>query len=339
MKNTVRLLVVVTLVAVLAPAAAFAAGPDDPFVTTLYAGQHIDVGQVSVWNDANNVYVCYDTDGWMMTETHLAVADTFEGLPQRNGNPSPGQFPYKHEDDDVDPYHDCFTLPVEWAPESELFMAAHAVVCSEEVPGETTLDDCGFTLGDIAIAPLVAGQHIDTGNVTVAVEYIDGEYYLVVTYTTTGDWGLNETHLAVAHSLEEIPQKNGNPIPGRFPYKHEGLNGATVDTFVIPFADLMVNCDDVLYIAAHASVSRDDGSGEIQQETAWGGGEPFPGKNWAMYFTATVTCECGNEEPPEPVCETAWGDGEDFPGNNWATYFTYTLENLTRRMLKTARRR
>jgi hypothetical protein len=24
--------------------------------------------------------------------------------------------------------------------------------------------------------------------------------------------------------------------------------------------------------------------------------------------------------------ETAWGDGEDFPGKNWATYFTYTVQ-------------
>ena len=28
-------------------------------------------------------------------------------------------------------------------------------------------------------------------------------------------------------------------------------------------------------------------------------------------------------EPTEPTAETAWGDGEDFNGKNWAMYFEY----------------
>jgi hypothetical protein len=157
------------------------------------------------------------------------------------------------------------------------------------------------------VVTLWAGQHIDAGTVTVAT---DGEN-LIVTYQVTDPWGLKETHLYVG---TEPPSKMA---PGRFPYKHEDLNGATVDEYIIPLTELGVGCDDTLYLAAHAALESDEpGYGE---ETGWGEGEPS-GKNWSMYFSVTITCEC---EEPEPSCETAWADGEDFAGSNWATYFIY----------------
>ena len=38
-----------------------------------------------------------------MTDSHVAVADTSAGIPQANGNPQPGQFPYG------DTYSPCAT--------------------------------------------------------------------------------------------------------------------------------------------------------------------------------------------------------------------------------------
>jgi len=68
-----------------------------PFESILFAGQNIDVGTVSVWNDEENLYITYDTTGgWEMTETHLAVAGSLPGIPQtKKGNPIPGKFPYQ----------------------------------------------------------------------------------------------------------------------------------------------------------------------------------------------------------------------------------------------------
>ena len=78
----------------------------------LYAGQTIPVGTVYVWDDGSNLTITYDTtdSGWVMTETHLAVAPvqfdddrnilvpSSEDISQtKKGNPIPGQFPYKHE--------------------------------------------------------------------------------------------------------------------------------------------------------------------------------------------------------------------------------------------------
>ena len=129
---------------------------------------------------------------------------------------------------------------------------------------------------------LYAGQDILVGNVNVWNDGVE----LHVTYNTTDGWVLTETHLAVATALGVIPQKNGNPIPGKFPYqccydedegewvfqiKEGGALGATCDAdentnatlteveYIIPLSGIGVvgvGADDILYIAAHAKVIR-----------------------------------------------------------------------------------
>lgn len=95
---------------------------------TLVAGKNTNVGDVIVWNDADNLYVNYvitDLD-WCLTETHLHVATSLGEIPQKNGNPPPGKFDYKGEHDCVTEY--TYTISLDWLPETELFIAAHAVV-------------------------------------------------------------------------------------------------------------------------------------------------------------------------------------------------------------------
>ncbi len=129
---------------------------------------------------------------------------------------------------------------------------------------------------------LVAGQHIGVGSVSV---WVEGST-LYVRYATVGGWVLGELHLAVAGSLEGIPQtRSGNPIPGRFEYKagFDPGEGVTVYTFCVPLDGL----EGTIYIAAHAEVYRQTDVGVVE-ETAWAEGQPFPGHSWAMYFTYTV---------------------------------------------------
>lgn len=105
------------------------------------------------------------------------------------------------------------------------------------------------------VATLWAGQHTDAGTVTVHKE---GEN-LLVTYQTSGDWRLSEVHLEIRGSLAAIPQKNGNPIPGKFTYK--AVVDTSTHTFSIPCADLP---QGELYIAAHGVVG--EGSGDTTEE-------------------------------------------------------------------------
>lgn len=295
----------VAIVLALLPAVGLATTAD------LIAGQHIDAGDVVVWNDSNTLYVKYVTaDGWSLTETHLHVASSLGGIPQtKKGNPIPGKFDHNTEHAPaVTDY--LYTIDLDSNTGDKLYIAAHAVVC-REVEGDTAA---------LYTATLWAGQHINSGNVTVAV---DGEN-LVVTYGATGGWEILETHLYVG----TLPPTTS--APGQFPYKHEGLGGAVTDTYIIPLSNLGVECGDTIYIAAHAALRKltgnVGGNPIYQQETGWGwggdGGIPF-GNNWARYFSVTVICDPGGGTESE--CETAWGDGEGFRGKNWATYFTYIV--------------
>lgn len=100
-----------------------------------------------------------------------------------------------------------------------------------------------------------------------------------------GEWGLEETHVAVAKEFDDIPQtKKGNPKVGHFPFKHENLNGISSKVYTIPLEDLDLNVDDLVYIAVHAALSNG--------ETAWAncGGTTafFTGNNWATYYLYTI---------------------------------------------------
>ena len=125
--------------------------------------------------------------------------------------------------------------------------------------------------GEMTRTLLIAGQNIVIGEVLVT----NDAQFLYVEYVTWPPWVLVETHVAVADSLEGIPQtKSGNPKVGQFAYNIDSW----IDRSLWPNGML-------LYVAAHAKVWKLGEKGEvIQEETAWGKGQPFPGNNWAMYF-------------------------------------------------------
>lgn len=145
--------------------------------------------------------------------------------------------------------------------------------------------------GDITTVTLYAGQTIDAGTVTIWNDSTD----LYVKFSTTGGWVMNETHVHVAATVDGIPQRNGNPIPGQFAYKTVHDPAVTEYTYKIAL-DEFVGGQSIV-VAAHASLSLLDEDGNvIQQETGWGDGPPFPGRNWATYIEFTVQiCESGGE--------------------------------------------
>lgn len=131
------------------------------------------------------------------------------------------------------------------------------------------------------ITPLIAGQNMDAGTVTATFDTYLNE--LTVTYSTVGtDFKLYQTHLDVQIDPALFPQtKNGNPRTGHFQYG-ANLGGKTEWTQVIDLTSIEgYEVGYPVYIAAHAVVR----SNTNQTETGWGQGLPFPGNNWAMYFS------------------------------------------------------
>lgn len=159
---------------------------------------------------------------------------------------------------------------------------------------------------------LYAGQTIDAGQVCVAVVGSN----LEVTYTTRNGWTLQETHVWVGSDLSTMPQTSaGNPKIGNFPYKNDAHGGSTTTTYKIPlsaFGSLEELCNSQLFVAAHASVTKDDGSGGVQQETGWSDGERFVKRgSWATYSTVKFECKDKEEPGPDPTdCETAYAKGK-----------------------------
>jgi hypothetical protein len=151
------------------------------------------------------------------------------------------------------------------------------------------------------VTDLLAGQDMDVGDVLV---WNDGDYLYVKYVITDPDWTITETHLHVATSLEAIPQKNGNPIPGKFDYNDQWDHVSEV----LYEIELTWEYETELYIAVHAVVEKVISEYEIQTETAWGAPEPFPGKNWATYFMYTV------QTPPPVIQEYPPGGGNAYIG-------------------------
>ena len=100
------------------------------YYSDLWAGRdHTDVGSVTVVWTGNILHITYMTEGcWRLVETHLAVGESLEDIPQTNsGNPKIGHFPYSEEHN---PTVTEYTYDVDVGASSGLFyVAAHAVVC------------------------------------------------------------------------------------------------------------------------------------------------------------------------------------------------------------------
>lgn len=171
------------------------------------------------------------------------------------------------------------------------FLLAMGVLAAVPFTATSYAQELGNACGEITAVPLLAGQHIDVGTVTV---WNDADT-LYVQFATTGNWVIDETHVHIGATVDDIPQKNGNPRPGQFAYKTTHDPAVTEYTYEIPLGDYAAG--DTLVVATHAALSLLDENGEvIQTETGWGDGIDFPGKNWATYFEFTVQpCEDNGE--------------------------------------------
>ena len=152
--------------------------------------------------------------------------------------------------------------------------------------GENVQDDGCYT----ETKELYGGQSIDVGGLT----YSSDNENIYITYTTEGDWYLEETHLFVG-CPEDVPFNNGgNPVIGAFPLKAEHDPMVQSYTYMIPrsnFQSLTCSsapCEGGLAVITHASVNKLNSSNEvIQQETAFQecteDTMDFPGNRWGCW--------------------------------------------------------
>ncbi|HSH03924.1 MAG TPA: hypothetical protein VLL52_15520 [Anaerolineae bacterium] len=163
--------------------------------------------------------------------------------------------------------------------------------------------------GDITTTTLYAGQHINSGSVTI---WNDADT-LYVQFATVDGWTMVETHVHVGETLADVPTTPaGNPKIGLFDYQTQHDPAVTEFTYEIPLDGFVGG--DSLVVAAHASLALVDDNGDvIQTETGWADGPDFPGNSWATYVEFTVQ-EC-EEEDDDGGCSLTQG--------YWRTHSTY----------------
>lgn len=145
---------------------------------------------------------------------------------------------------------------------------------------ETVLGKSGDPQNFNTSVTLVAGQHINAGN----IEVTNDDEYIYVTYATANGYTLTQTHLYVGNCALIPVTRAGNPIPGQFPNATAHRN-ITSYMYRVPISAITIgNCG---CIAAHAVVQKLDAKGKvIDEQTAWGQGTRInpTGGNWGMKF-------------------------------------------------------
>lgn len=326
----------------------------EPFVTDLIAGggnpkSAIDVGDVSIWNDMDYLYVKYQTDDpWCITETHLHVALTPESIPQKKGNPIPGHFTYNDEWDPCIPEY-TYTIPLPVVPGTNVSIAAHAVVQRLIGYEPPTMEEFSGALPE---------------TVTMSVEYPYGggpAYFPVITVTGEPLTGIYEgwcadTDNVIYQNMDYTANVTSSydPIPAgliEYPENLDLVNWILNQAYVgqpalgcsgtYTYGDVQRAIWALIEDAQSAS-----GLGSWSQcrvdeilAAAYANGEGFEpgcGDSIAVILApiggqqtlvAQVTfIDIGLECTPIYQTETAWGDGEDFPGKNWATYINYKVQ-------------
>lgn len=204
----------------------------------------------------------------------------------------------------------------------------NAVVWAQEVTDLT----CVLVYPETPFA-LYAGQTWEIGEVLVKNDVagkICVKFVLTDADAIAEGWLITEAHVAVGEDADAIPQTQakgkgkgnigGNPIPGQFEVNEMIDPGVTeTDWFCL---DYDWGIGEKLVIAAHAVVELPElghWDGDVwvvdrpyDEESAWGGTEDFPGKNWATYITY---------DPQEGECDYGsyllefWA-GNSYPGSS-----------------------
>lgn len=321
-------------------------------VVDLYAGQDLDVGEVSVTSDGTNLTVTYDvTDpDWYLTTTHLYVGTT---APKRA---APGLFPYIHTG--LADETDTFTVSLASlgaTVTTPLYIAAHSVV--ETIVGyeDPSLDDFNASLPTDPVSMVVTwpggtDSYFDTTITGDGVLNGTWEGYCVDTDRVIYP---GATYLADVYSsydpnfallgLVEYPE-NMDLVNWIMNADYEGTVAG--DGGLYTFGDVQraywTLIEDALSTSGLGTWSQAHVDEILADAAAMGEGfVPGCGDEVAVLLvpidaygttTAQITiaqvgfAAIGIECPPIYEHETAWGEGTDLFRSGWGSWFTYECD-------------
>lgn len=293
----------------------------------LIAGQHIDVGDVNVWNDGTNLYVQYVLDDpWVMTESHLHVATSLAGIPQKKGNPPPGQFDYSDPHGPVTDY--TYTINLTWTAGTPLYIAAHAEVIKviTEAPYYAASVD-SYWQGTLNNGnPIPASWNRSNPAAVLALN--DPLWFFSLGFGEPDNgWIIVEfdcpIHNGDGNDVQVLEVTNASPYPSETANVSASQDGS--NWILLGQADNINQAYPVGLTASEFDLGSLSWAKYIKVEDTSERIPDYEGKPTDAFDLEVVVSlqDCIQEE-------TAWGyceeNGGEFPGKNWATYITYHVE-------------
>ncbi|MGQ9583521.1 MAG: hypothetical protein ACUVV6_08440 [Thermoplasmatota archaeon] len=201
-------------------------------------------------------------------------------------------------------------------------LAVTAVVLLAGMPAAGDVYDMSKTVD------LIAGKNLKVGTVTVTH---DADYLYVTCKITEPEWYLSETHVGISveascpgdQDPSGIPAKNGNPQPGKFPYKTTHDPVVTEYKYKIPMPSDF-DAGEYICFATHAVVVKMESNVITQSQTAWGDGHDFSGRNWAMYFCYHPAKTL---DLPDSVSADISHNGGRYDCDGWESYWRVVVKS------------
>jgi len=327
----------------------------------LWAGQSNNVGDVYVKDDGENIcvkFVLYPekvAEGWIITETHVAVGDDLEDIPQKNGNPIPGQFPEGESNIRVTETG-WYCIP-KTGMTFPYAVAAHAVVKKIQAAYHVDAPCLVSGVGSDNVK-LLAEDAVNPGypvgyTAPYQTTYTDGvPSVLAFVHSAWLPFGIEGANWISSDYFAENPDYNTWRLFRRsfdIPLKATNITGTLMmnsdnaETAYVNGAFVGDGSPAIVYGASIKDVSPPSGI-----EHGWNTVEgPFDltltsgtNKLWIMTRnyawsggsqanpTALTYKLCYSYDMPEVILksDTAWGGEVDFPGKNWANYIIYSPE-------------
>ena len=115
----------------------------------LYAGQNIQMGELTYANDLQNLYVTYTTNpDWYMSEVHLYAGPLALAPKSGGGTPSPGRFPIKSTFNASSLSQSItYAIPLNELMLTGFIIAAHSSVLRVDVDGDVVAKETAWAAG------------------------------------------------------------------------------------------------------------------------------------------------------------------------------------------------
>lgn len=294
----------------------------------LIAGKNMNVGEVTTNYSGGVLKVTYSTNGnWKLSETHLAIANDAADLPQtKSGNAIPGKFEFSAVHDPmVDEYTYEIVLAnynIKW--DETYYIAAHAVVAEVEGMDAPYYADFVYDYSQGLRkdgTPVVQARsypenalYYETGRDESNFFSLGFGGYMILEYDCP-------IYNGEGYDIRVIEDTWGAPYPLEKAEVYASNDGedwkllGTADNtnldviHTVSFFDLeTVGMSEARYIkvvdVSNPAIHNNAGDGydlnavealqncyyEIGEETAWGQGCGFSGKDWSMYFADIGLC-------------------------------------------------